>query len=79
MDKKQKDEYDGRLSALEDYRLYKADISTVDETENLPNGIFASIIRHEPTNPCDLEDDDSVEDESDDCLDELSTDDHQEF
>lgn len=79
MDKKQQNDYECYLSAYQDYRLYKSDIGAVDETENLPAGIFASIIRYEPTDPCDLEEDDSVEDKSEELLDEISTDDYQEF
>ena len=36
------DEYEARLTALNDYRLYRGQ---VDETDNLPTGIHASIVR----------------------------------
>jgi hypothetical protein len=45
-------DFDFYLNASRDYLLYRG---LVDETDNLPPGIHASIWRYEPTHPCELE------------------------
>lgn len=50
MNSDQLDRFDSHLNALRDYQLYRG-WTEVDETENLPPGIYASIVRWEPTDP----------------------------
>lgn len=47
-------DFDSYVNASRDYLLYRG---LVDETDNLPPGIYASILRYEPTHPCELEPD----------------------
>ena len=59
----------------EHYSFYNPDLGyiEVDESENLPNGIYASIIRYQPTHPVDVEDD--LENEINDDLKDIDDDD----
>jgi hypothetical protein len=44
--------FDSFYNSRRDYELYQG---IVDETDNLPAGIYASIIRYEPTCPEEIE------------------------
>jgi hypothetical protein len=62
-------DFDSYINASRDYLLYRG---LVDETDNLPPGIHASIWRYEPTHPCELEPDSDQELELEsDCSDEM--------
>lgn len=52
------DKFDAYYNALRDYSLYKG---YYDPTDDLPNGIHASIIRPEPTHPSELEEQEESE------------------
>ena len=55
------EDFESYLTARNHYRKYRElweDPSMIDETENLPPGIYASIVRHQPTHPDDLDDED---------------------
>lgn len=52
------DKFDACYNARQDYGLYKG---YYDPTDDLPNGIHASIIRPEPTHPYELEEDEDLE------------------
>ena len=43
--------FDSYYNALSDYQLYCQEKGIVDETDNLPAGIHASVIRYQPTHP----------------------------
>jgi hypothetical protein len=54
-------EFESYLTARNHYRQYKQvseDPTIVDETENSPQGIYASIIRFQPGHPSEVEDED---------------------
>lgn len=54
----------------QDYeRFYMIPEHIKDESENLPSGIYASILRYQPTHPVDIEDDYDC-DETDELLDD---------
>jgi hypothetical protein len=50
MNSEQLNQFNSYLNAQRDYQLYKG-WTEIDETENLPPGIYASIVRWEPTHP----------------------------
>lgn len=52
------DKFDACYNTRQDYGLYKG---YYDPTDDLPNGIHASIIRPEPTHPCELEEEEDLE------------------
>jgi hypothetical protein len=54
MNSDQLDQFDSYLNAQRDYQLYKG-WTEIDETENLPSGIYASIVRWEPLHPLEEE------------------------
>ena len=55
------EDFESYLTARNHYRKYQEsweDPTIVDETENLPFGIYSSIIRYQPNHPDDIENDD---------------------
>jgi len=69
-------EFESYLTARNHYRQYKQvseDPTIVDETENSPQGIYASIIRFQPGHPSEVEDEEAYNSGNETTWDQLET------